>query len=388
MSGPVDSDEGSPWLGSHQARLEVDDAFRMAKVFFHAATKLSENNEDILPQEDGEGMKLSVFSVFASLFPDTVGSSGGGVKNKRMRLHFNKIGYQMYGKEQSRRVPSLRAKPGNPGYGFRRARWRDTLSDNEDRTHCQSVLQAAGCSQEKIKQVMASVQECRHLWDAVRRPSRPAGPGRPRRVDGSPYTPKATPTLAPVKHDDGEPEPEEPRQDSPAEGDENMSSPASSSLGPSADSNGPPPLILDGMEPPSPGMKRMREGESLSSMAMLTLKKRSSSLLSPGPMMMLDGSKPLLPGARSQGGSMLRDLTLPPLALPPMARAPSTQPLGSLEAEMARSPATGAPVLQMRSGHSGASIPSLSALEFLAHAAAAAAEEQRELIPLAPLVLM
>lgn len=344
-----------------------------------------------------------------------------------MRLHFNKIGYQMYGKEQSRRVPSLRAKPGNPGYGFRRARWRDTLSDNEDRTHCQSVripsvsvswrsqaipalncsapilpvvrfrlthpfghqvLQAAGCSQEKIKQVMASVQECRHLWDAVRRPSRPAGPGRPRRVDGSPYTPKATPTLAPVKHDDGEPEPEEPRQDSPAEGDENMSSPASSSLGPSADSNGPPPLILDGMEPPSPGMKRMREGESLSSMAMLTLKKRSSSLLSPGPMMMLDGSKPLLPGARSQGGSMLRDLTLPPLALPPMARAPSTQPLGSLEAEMARSPATGAPVLQMRSGHSGASIPSLSALEFLAHAAAAAAEEQRELIPLAPLVLM
>lgn len=78
MSGPVDSDEGSPWLGSHQARLEVDDAFRMAKVFFHAATKLSENNEDILPQEDGEGMKLSVFSVFASLFPDTVGSSGGG----------------------------------------------------------------------------------------------------------------------------------------------------------------------------------------------------------------------------------------------------------------------------------------------------------------------
>ena len=36
-------------------------------------------------------------------------------KNKRMRLHFNKVGYQIYGKEQSRRVPAVRAKPGNPG---------------------------------------------------------------------------------------------------------------------------------------------------------------------------------------------------------------------------------------------------------------------------------
>ena len=40
-------------------------------------------------------------------------------KNKRMRLHFNKIGYSMYGKEQSRRVPSLvmpslRARPHVP----------------------------------------------------------------------------------------------------------------------------------------------------------------------------------------------------------------------------------------------------------------------------------
>ena len=37
------------------------------------------------------------------------GSRAHGVPagNKRMRLHFNKIGYSMYGKEQSRRVPSL-----------------------------------------------------------------------------------------------------------------------------------------------------------------------------------------------------------------------------------------------------------------------------------------
>jgi hypothetical protein len=60
--------------------------------------------------------------------------------NKRMRLHFNKIGYQIYGKEQSRRVPSARAKPGNPGYGFRQARWRDTLNDESDRLHCEALL--------------------------------------------------------------------------------------------------------------------------------------------------------------------------------------------------------------------------------------------------------
>jgi hypothetical protein len=43
-------------------------------------------------------------------------------KHGLMRLQFNKIGYEMYDKEQSRRVPAVRAKPGNPGYGFRRAR--------------------------------------------------------------------------------------------------------------------------------------------------------------------------------------------------------------------------------------------------------------------------
>lgn len=57
-----------------------------------------------------------------------------------MRLHFNKIGYQIYGKEQSRRVPSHRAKPGNPGYGFRLARWRDTLDNEEDSHHCEGLL--------------------------------------------------------------------------------------------------------------------------------------------------------------------------------------------------------------------------------------------------------
>ena len=66
-------------------------------------------------------------------------------KNKRMRLHFNQLGYSIYGKEQSRRVPAVRAKPGNPGYGFRKARWRDTLLNEEDRKHCEKVMPFFAC---------------------------------------------------------------------------------------------------------------------------------------------------------------------------------------------------------------------------------------------------
>jgi len=116
-----------------------EEVARLAWYFFKATTRLSSDNEDILPQEDSEDMKLSVFTTFADLFSDVVGENGAGAKNKRMRLHFNKVGYQIYGKEQSRRVPAVRAKPGNPGYGFRRARWRDTEADKEDRAHCQKV---------------------------------------------------------------------------------------------------------------------------------------------------------------------------------------------------------------------------------------------------------
>eukprot|EP00287_Rhodomonas_sp_CCMP768_P007697 CAMPEP_0196725422 /NCGR_PEP_ID=MMETSP1091-20130531/7004_1 /TAXON_ID=302021 /ORGANISM="Rhodomonas sp., Strain CCMP768" /LENGTH=367 /DNA_ID=CAMNT_0042067713 /DNA_START=173 /DNA_END=1276 /DNA_ORIENTATION=- len=365
MTSPPGNEGDGSWNGSHSLGLEVDDAFRMAKVFFHAATKLSENNEDILPQEDGEDMKLSVFSVFASLFPDTVGSSGGGVKNKRMRLHFNKIGYQIYGKEQSRRVPSLRAKPGNPGYGFRRARWRDAVSDSEDRSHCQTVLRAAGCSEDKIEQVMVSVQECRHMWDAVRRPSRPAGPGRPRRAEGSPFngsmkSPAKTksPNVTAAPHGvASDPESKDPLT-GPCEGEESRIC----SHGHGVD-GGPPPLVAEHLDILSPGTKRLRE-EPLTSM-MLTLKKKAAQT----PTMNRMG----------EGKSMIRDLCLPPLSLPPMARLPSIHPRGSLEAEMARSPAERD--LKLSCGP-----PSLSALEFLAHAAAAASEDQRQLIPIAAIL--
>mmetsp|Transcript_52722 Transcript_52722/g.163602 ORF Transcript_52722/g.163602 Transcript_52722/m.163602 type:complete len:364 (-) Transcript_52722:224-1315(-) len=160
-----------------------EEVARLAWYFFKATTRLSSDNEDILPQEDSEDIKLSVFTTFADLFPEVVGDNGAGAKNKRMRLHFNKVGYQIYGKEQSRRVPAVRAKPGNPGYGFRRARWRDTELDRDDRANCQKILKEAGCNTDKINQVCLKVQEVCRLWDSVRRPSRPAGPGRPRRPE-------------------------------------------------------------------------------------------------------------------------------------------------------------------------------------------------------------
>jgi len=194
-----DDEDGEPkgadtGVGKNSAE---DELARLAQVFFDAATKPSTDNEDILPQEDSEEMQLSVFNIFAGLFPETVGEHGASVKNKRLRLHFNKIGYHLYSKEQSRRVPAVRAKPGNPGYGFRRARWRST-GEETDRRHCETVLRSAGCSEERISAVLETVQDTCERWDSIRRPSRPAGPGRPRRPeDGGPSAP-STPALKPV----------------------------------------------------------------------------------------------------------------------------------------------------------------------------------------------
>jgi hypothetical protein len=97
-----------------------------------------------------------------------------------VRLQFNKLGYEMYEKEQSRRVPAVRAKPGNPGYGFRRARWRDPIHDPQDAHLCDTILMNIGVSIERIERVKKRVFEFLLEWDQVRRPSRPAGPGRPR----------------------------------------------------------------------------------------------------------------------------------------------------------------------------------------------------------------
>ena len=73
-----------------------------------------------------------------------------------------------------------------PGYGFRRARWRDTLDEEIDRKHCEQVLREVSCAEDRIREVKARVQDICKAWDIVRRPSRPAGPGRPRRPDESP----------------------------------------------------------------------------------------------------------------------------------------------------------------------------------------------------------
>jgi hypothetical protein len=86
----------------------------------------------------------------------------------------------MYDKEQSRRVPAVRAKPGNPGYGFRRARWRNTMEPGDDRRYCESILRSMEVSQERIDRIRRRIADFRDEWDNVRRPSRPAGPGRPR----------------------------------------------------------------------------------------------------------------------------------------------------------------------------------------------------------------
>ena len=152
----------------------------VARAFWAATTRHSSNTEDILPQEGGNDGDHSVFHVFALAFPDIVGANGAGFRNKIGRLHFNKIGYKMYAKQQSRRVPSRNAKPGMMGYGFRCAQWRDTLNSEQDRVHMEKVLRSVSCADEQIERVKKAVQECRERWKMVRRPTRQAGPGRPR----------------------------------------------------------------------------------------------------------------------------------------------------------------------------------------------------------------
>eukprot|EP00960_Hanusia_phi_P074060 768143-Hanusia_phi.AAC.3 len=52
-------------------------AVQVARAFFQACTKLSDDNEDILPQEDAVDYKLSVFHLFAELFPEFANTGEG-----------------------------------------------------------------------------------------------------------------------------------------------------------------------------------------------------------------------------------------------------------------------------------------------------------------------
>ena len=83
---------------------------RIAQEFFDATTRLSTDREDILAQEGGHDANHSVFSAFAQLFLVIAGASSAGMHNRRMHLHCNQIGYTIYLKEQSRRVPNHKGK--------------------------------------------------------------------------------------------------------------------------------------------------------------------------------------------------------------------------------------------------------------------------------------
>ena len=160
-------------------------AIAVAKAFFQAVTKPSDNVDDILPQEDGES-RLSVYSLFSELFPEFVKDRSSPATNIQSgshgltRLQFNKLGYEIYVKEQSRRVPSPHAKPGNPGYGFRQARWRNTTEDINDRILMFEIFTSVAIPSERCERIRQRVEEYRKAWDLERRPCRCAGPGRPR----------------------------------------------------------------------------------------------------------------------------------------------------------------------------------------------------------------
>ena len=146
---------------------------QIARVFFEATTKRSSDPEDILPQEGGNKASedLSVFRVFSLQFPEVVGCGDSGVGAcKLMRMHFNKIGFSIYGKEQSRRVPSRTDSTGSrSGYGFRRARWRDVLNDADDSLCCEALLRTLQCDETRIRHIKAVVDEFRRTWEEVRR---------------------------------------------------------------------------------------------------------------------------------------------------------------------------------------------------------------------------
>ena len=67
-------------------------------------------------------------------------------KERSVRVKFNRMGYSLYTKEQSRRVPSCRGRCVSHGYGFKQARWRDTLVNAVDAAICEQVSAACMCA--------------------------------------------------------------------------------------------------------------------------------------------------------------------------------------------------------------------------------------------------
>ena len=54
------------------------------------------------------------------------------------------------------------------------------MGNGEDRRACETVLRTLGASQERLDRIRQRISDFREEWNNVRRPSRPAGPGRPR----------------------------------------------------------------------------------------------------------------------------------------------------------------------------------------------------------------
>jgi len=198
MCDALGMDEGRPahskgrGRGAERRSGNESPSVKIARAFFSAATVKSGDDEDILPQEDGADEKLSVYYLFSELFPDHVNnkevvadSAGSGSKHGLTRLQFNKLGYEIYLKEQSRRVPAPRAKPGNPGYGFKHARWRSPKNVQEDAKVCIEILRPFVSDLARLGHVMRRIDDFRIMWDACRRPSHPAGPGRGRKTSSN-----------------------------------------------------------------------------------------------------------------------------------------------------------------------------------------------------------
>ncbi len=70
-------DKEAPAPRDSPPKVDADENIgRLAMSFFQACTRVSDSDEDILPQEDSEDMRMSVFAAFAELFPESIGDDG------------------------------------------------------------------------------------------------------------------------------------------------------------------------------------------------------------------------------------------------------------------------------------------------------------------------
>ncbi len=84
-------DKEAPAPRDSPPKVDADENIgRLAMSFFQACTKVSDSDEDILPQEDSEDMRMSVFAAFAELFPESIGDDGHA--GERYLTQMSKLG--------------------------------------------------------------------------------------------------------------------------------------------------------------------------------------------------------------------------------------------------------------------------------------------------------